>query len=80
MGSQGIWIVSNEQLVLLCFALSSLHVQTLMLTDVQTPFLGTPLVPLKSSPRALRARRGHCVAWDRFDGPGCSLGRSNAIN
>ena len=24
-----------------------LHVQTLMLTDAQTPFLGTPLVPLK---------------------------------
>ena len=23
-----------------------------MLTDVQTPFLGTPLVPLKSQPRA----------------------------
>ena len=26
--------------------LNSLHVQTLMLTDVRTPFLGTPLVPL----------------------------------
>ena len=27
--------------------LDMLHVQILMLTDVQTPFLGTPLVPLK---------------------------------
>ena len=29
-----------------CFALNSLHVRTLMSTHVQTPFLGTPLVPL----------------------------------
>ena len=30
------------------FILSSLHVQTLMSTDVQSPFLGTPLVTLKT--------------------------------
>ena len=30
-----------------CFTLDSLHVQTPMLTDVQTPFLETPLLPLK---------------------------------
>ena len=29
-----------------CFTLDYLHVQTLMLTDDQTPFLGTPLAPL----------------------------------
>ena len=29
------------------FALNSLHVQTLMSTDAQTPFLETPLVPLR---------------------------------
>ena len=30
-----------------CFTLDSSHVRTLVLTDVQTPFLGTPLFPLK---------------------------------
>ena len=35
----------QEQPVRSCFALNSLHAQTLMLTDVQTLFLGTPLVP-----------------------------------
>ena len=34
--------VRRSHLVRSCFALDSLHVQTLMLTDVQTPFLGTP--------------------------------------
>ena len=40
-------VVSNDWFD--CFALDRLHVQTLMLTDadVRTPFLGTPLVPLK---------------------------------
>ena len=36
------------QLVWLGFTLNSVHVQTLILTDVQTPFFGTPLVPLKT--------------------------------
>ena len=45
-GSQGMGVVRNNWL-LLCFIIHSLHVQTLMLTNVQTPFLGTPLVPLK---------------------------------
>ena len=31
--------------------------QTLMLTDVQTPFLGTPSVPLRPSPSANSARQ-----------------------
>ena len=35
------------QLVWSCFALDYLHVQTLVLTDVHAPFLGTPLVPLE---------------------------------
>ena len=38
----------KQQLVRSCVVLKSLHVQTLTLTDVQTPFLGTPLIPLKS--------------------------------
>ena len=44
-GSQGMGVVNNDW----CDSvlLNSLHVQTLMLTDFQTPFLGTPLVPLK---------------------------------
>ena len=33
-------------------ALSALHAQTLMSTDVQTPFLGTPLVPLKGTSKS----------------------------
>ena len=45
-GSQGIGAVSDNRFdrVLLPICL---HLQTLMLTDAQTPFLGTPLVPLK---------------------------------
>ena len=45
-GSQGMGVVSNKWLdcVLLSFYV---HVQTLMLTDAQTPFLGAPLVPLE---------------------------------
>ena len=39
----------------------SLHVQTLMLTDVQTPFLGTPLAPLKDV--ALLRRPGLVESW-----------------
>ena len=31
------------------FALDSLHVQTLTLTDAQTPFLRTPILPLSMS-------------------------------
>ena len=31
------------------FTLDSLHVQTLMLNDVQAPFLGNPLVALKAT-------------------------------
>ena len=40
--------------------LDSLHVPTLALTDVQTPFLGTPLLPLQSWARrpAVRVRGG----------------------
>ena len=40
--SQGMGVVISNW-----FDRVSLHVQTLMLTDVQTPFLGTPLAPLK---------------------------------
>ena len=43
------------QLVRSCFTLSSLHVQTLMLTDVQT--LGTPLVSLKKAGSWAEGRR-----------------------
>ena len=38
----------KQQLVLSCFAINSLHAQTLVLTDAQTSFLGTSLVPLKT--------------------------------
>ena len=37
----------KQQLVWPCFSLDSSHVQALILTDVQTPFLGTPVAPLK---------------------------------
>ena len=50
--------VVSKALVCLCFALNLSQVQTLMLTDVQTPFLGTPLVPLKSESRDART-----AAW-----------------
>ena len=40
----------KQQPVCLCFVIDSLHVQALMLTDVQTPFLGTPF----SSPKGYR--------------------------
>ena len=36
----------KQQLVRSCFALNDVHVQTLTLTDFQTPFPVTPLVPL----------------------------------
>ena len=39
----------KRQPVWACSTLNSLHVKTLMLTDVQTPSLGTPLHPLKSA-------------------------------
>ena len=39
--------VSGVKRSFIAFDLNYLHVLTLMLTDVQTPFLGTPLVPLK---------------------------------
>ena len=38
----------KQQLVWSCCILHSLCVQTLMLTDAQTPFLETPLVPLQN--------------------------------
>ena len=41
----------EQQLVCSCFALNSLHLQTIVLTDVPTPFLGTPLVPLRKALR-----------------------------
>ena len=44
-GSQGAGVVNKSWLDRV--VLNSLYVQTLMSTDVQTPFLGTPLVPLK---------------------------------
>ena len=44
-GSQGMGVVSNDCFD--CVLLPTLyHVHTLMLTDVQAPFLGTPLAPL----------------------------------
>ena len=51
-GSQGMGVVSNSWCDC-ALLLSLLHVRTLMLTIVQTPFLGTPLVPLKL-PRVCR--------------------------
>ena len=47
-GSQGMGVVSNNRhdRVLLPIRL---YIQTLMLTDAPTPFLGTPLVPLRIS-------------------------------
>ena len=70
-GSQGMGVVSSswfDRLFCLLIIVVWLHVQTLMLTDVQTPFLGTPVVPLKlpikhlleSSP--VKSRFG--VPWD----------------
>ena len=50
----------EQQLVWSCFDFNSLHVRTLTLTDVQTPFLGTPLVPLKVWFKALRKP---CSFW-----------------
>ena len=37
----------KEQRSRSCFNLDSSHAQTLVLTDAPTPFLATPLVPLK---------------------------------
>ena len=48
-GSQGVGVVSSGWLDRV--SLNSSHLQTLMLTDVQTPFLGTPLVALGNSNR-----------------------------
>ena len=46
MGSQGMGVISNNWFD---SVLPSIHdVQTLMLTDIRTPFLGTPFFPLKS--------------------------------
>ena len=42
----------KQQLVWSCLTLDSLHVQTLMSTDVQTPFLGTPLGSSRAKPSA----------------------------
>ena len=49
-----------------CVLLNSLHVRTLMLTDVQTPFLGTPLIPFKIlsaffSPLLIRMLGSFCI-------------------
>ena len=48
--------------------LDSLHVQTLTLTDVQAPFLGTPLAPLKEAARdritsMTKPPAASCAAW-----------------
>ena len=48
-GSQGTG-VRKEQLVWSCFTLNSLHVRTLMLTDVRTPFPWDPLSSLQVVP------------------------------
>ena len=54
---------------LLCFALDALHVQTLMLTDVQTPFLGTPVVSLTSCFVTLDAsKRGKPHSFCQLEG------------
>ena len=45
-----------------CFTVNSLHVRTLVLTDVETPFLGTPLVPLN----------GQCLPGHRVSDPAFS--------
>ena len=47
MASQGMGVVSNKWFDRVLLSIHSLHVQTLMATDAQTPFLGTPLAPLK---------------------------------
>ena len=46
-GSQGTGVVGNNRFG--CVLPSTLHVQSLMLTDFQAPSLGTPLVPLCTS-------------------------------
>ena len=48
-GSQGVGVASNNRFDRL-FALDSLQVRTLTLTDVQTPFLVIPLAPLRLTP------------------------------
>ena len=48
--------------------LNSLHVQTLVLTHVQTPFLGTPLVPLQVRVRSQSAKAlAHASDSDRHE-------------
>ena len=47
-GSHFLGVVSNSWYYCV-FTLNSSHVRTLMLADVQTPFLGTPLAPLKNT-------------------------------
>ena len=42
------WVASNSWFDRVSLSIPS-HVRTLTLTDVQTPFPGTPLVPLKFS-------------------------------
>ena len=44
----------------MCFAVGSLHVQTLMSTDVQTPLLGTPLITLTEKGTARRPHLTTC--------------------
>ena len=48
------------RLVWMRFTFNSLHVETLMLTGVQTPFLGTPLAPLK---RLAGWQPGRLAGW-----------------
>ena len=51
-GSQGLGVVSNNGSDRLLLSILY-RVRALMLTDVQTPFLGTPLLPLKTIVRDL---------------------------
>ena len=68
----------KQQLAWSRFTLNSLHAQTLMLTDVQTSFLGTPLILLKLQvvPRVHLCRLPSAAAlscWDVYDGSASNL-------
>ena len=47
--------------------LNSLHARALMLTDVQTLFLGTPLVPLQTKPYSNEKSHNTMKYYTLFD-------------
>ena len=60
----------EQQLVLYWFTFIYLHVQTLTLADVQTPFLGTPLAPLEIGRGSVgrQSARAGSPEWADVDG------------